>query len=89
MKSELGSLDFLYDQKQLVGIQSIWGAKKRNSAFCIQKTVTRSRKRKKPASMARLITLENFVPVIHLKEDAETEQFTVCLELEGPADSAE
>ena len=38
--------------------------------------------KKKPAIMARLITLETFVPVIHLKEDAETEQFTVCLELE-------
>lgn len=32
--------------------------------------------------MARIITPETFVPVVHLKENAEAEQLTVCLELE-------
>ena len=84
VKSELGSLDFLYDQKQLVGIQSIWGRKEKEQRLLYTEDGYSELEKKKPAIMARLITLENFVPVIHLKEDAETEQFTVCLELEDP-----
>ncbi len=82
VKSELGSLDFLYDQKQLVGIQSIWGCKEKEQRLLYTEDGYSELEKKKPAIMARLITLETFVPVIHLKEDAETEQFTVCLELE-------
>ena len=32
VKSELGSLDLLYDQKQLVGVQSIWGREEKKTA---------------------------------------------------------
>ena len=39
---------------------------------------------KKPAIMTRIVTPEAFVPVIRLKQDAQTEQLRICLELEDP-----
>ena len=84
VQSELGKLELLYDGEQLVGIQGIWGREKKEQRLLYTEDGYSELEKKKPAIMARLITLENFVPVIHLKEDAETEQFTVCLELEDP-----
>ena len=46
VKSELGSLDFFMIRNSLWEFRVSGGAKKRNSAFCIQKTVIRSWKRK-------------------------------------------
>lgn len=84
VKSELGSLDLLYDQKQLVGIQSIWGREEKEQRLLYTENGYSELEKKKPAIMARIITPETFVSVIHLKEDAEAEQLTVCLELEDP-----
>lgn len=84
VKSELGSLDLLYNQKQLVGIQSIWGRGEKEQRLLYTEDGYSELEKKKPAIMARIITPEAFVPVIHLKEDAEAEQLTVCLELEDP-----
>lgn len=84
VNSELGSLELLYDQKQLVGIQSIWGREEKEQRLLYAEDGYFGLERKKPAIMARIITLETFVPVIHLREGAESEQFAVCLELEDP-----
>ena len=84
VKSELGSLDFLYDQKQLVGIQSIWGRKEKEQRLLYTETGYSELETKKPAIMTRIVTPEAFVPVIRLKQDAQTEQLRICLELEDP-----
>ena len=84
VESELGSLDLLYDQKQLVGIQSIWGREEKEQRLLYTEDGYSELEKKKPDIMARIITLETFVPVIHLKEDAEAEQLAICLEVEDP-----
>ena len=84
VKSELGSLDLLYDQKQLVGVQSIWGREEKEQRLLYTEDGYSELEKEKPAIMARIITPETFVPVVHLKENAEAEQLTVCLELEDP-----
>lgn len=84
VKSELGSLDCLYDQKQLVGIQGIWGREEKEQRLLYTEDGYSELEKKKPAIMARIITPETFIPVIHLKEDTEAEQLIVCLELEDP-----
>lgn len=84
VKSELGSLEFLYDRERLVGIRGIWGREEKEQRLLYTEDGYSELEKEKPAIMARIITPETFVPVIHLKENAEAEQLIVCLELEDP-----
>lgn len=67
VKSEMGSLDFLYDQDHLVGIQGVWGREKKEQRLLYAENGYTELEMKKPAIMARIITPETFVPVIRLQ----------------------
>ena len=82
VKSEMGSLDFLYDQDLLVGIQGVWGREKKEQRLLYAENGYTELEMKKPAIMARIITPETFVPVIRLREEAQPEQMKICLELD-------
>ena len=84
VQSELGKLELLYDGEQLVGIQGIWGREKKEQRLLYTETGYSELETKKPAIMTRIVTPEAFVPVIRLKQDAQTEQLRICLELEDP-----
>ena len=84
VKSELGSLEFLYDRERLVGIQGIWGREKKEQRLLYTEDGYSELLKRKPAIMARIITPETFVPVIGLKSEAQHEQIKICLELEDP-----
>ena len=84
VKSEMGSLDFLYDQDRLVGIQGVWGREKKEQRLLYAENGYTELEMKKPAIMARIITPETFVPVIRLREEAQPEQMKICLELDDP-----
>lgn len=84
VKSEAGSLDFLYDQDQLSGIQSIWGRKKKEQRLLYTEDRYAELEAKKPAIMARIVTPEAFVPVIRLQAEAQQEQMKICLQLVDP-----
>lgn len=56
VKSEMGSLDFLYDQDRLVGIQGVWGREKKEQRLLYAENGYTELEMKKPAIMARIIT---------------------------------
>lgn len=84
VKSEDGSLDLLYNEDLLVGIQGIWGREKKEQRLLYTEDHYAELTERKPAIMARIITPETFVQVVRLKPEVQTEAMEICLELEDP-----
>ena len=77
--SENGTLDVFYDQGEIVAMESWWGREKRERRLLYGDPpyVRRSDEEEKPAIMARIITPEEMVRVIRLKDlqDRDYEKF--------------
>lgn len=77
--SEDGTLDVFYDQGKIVAMESWWGRGKRERRLLYGEKpyVGRSEEEEKPAIMARIITPEEMVRVIRLKDlqDKDYEKF--------------
>ncbi|MDO4268469.1 MAG: GNAT family N-acetyltransferase [Eubacteriales bacterium] len=85
LASEAGTLEALYDGGSLVGIQGIWGQEKRTQRLLYgEASYIEEDKPARPAIMARIITPEEFVKVIRLKDTTETEELVIPLFLEDP-----
>lgn len=82
VKSEDGTMNLLYDGDRMVGVWATWGREKKEQRFLYTEDGYSELEEKKPAIMARIITPETFVPVIHLKQQVQIEQLQICLELE-------
>ena len=83
--SENGTLDVLYDQDSMIGVQSMWGwAEREQRLLYCEAPYMRKAAEEKPAIMARIITPEQFVKVIHLKRQALEDELTLRLYLEDP-----
>lgn len=83
--SEDGTLDLLYAQDSLVGVQSFWGIEEREQRLLIcEAPYMREKAEPKPAIMARIITPAQFVRAVHLKAQVQAEEMTLRLYLEDP-----
>lgn len=85
LSSENGSLDVLYDGERMIGMESWWGwTQKEQRLLYAEASYVEERKEPKPAIMARIIAVEQFVRVIRLKDDVKDKQRTLVLQLEDP-----
>ncbi len=83
--SENGRLEALYDGSNLVGFQSMWGwGKQEQRLLYAEERYLEEAAPPKPAIMARIITPEEFVKVIRLRDQVKASEITVPLLLEDP-----
>lgn len=87
LASEEGTLDILYCKDKIVAMEGWWGRKEREQRLLYgeEPYVKRIDGAEKPAIMARIISPETFVSVIHLKENRGGEEVcTIRLYIEDP-----
>jgi hypothetical protein len=84
--SENGYLDVLYEEDQIVGLQSAWGwdEQEQRLLYADDKYVKSSETTAKSAIMARIISPEVLVKAVHLKDDAKRTERKLQLRLEDP-----
>lgn len=83
--SENGTIEMLFDGDKLVGLQSFWGLKEPEQRLLYaEDAYTEAAGDAKPAIMARIITLEEFLKVIRLREHAASDELVIQLWLDDP-----
>lgn len=83
LHSEAGQFQMLYHRKELVGIRGIWGAELQEQRFLLcEADYIKTEAVEKPAIMARIISIQEFVKLIHLHKDMQEEQKTLIIKLE-------
>ncbi len=83
--SEAGCFQILYDGDAMAGVYSEWGLAAREQRLLYAKPpYVRERGAAKPAIMARIISPEEFVRVIRLKEEAPVEELELILRISDP-----
>lgn len=84
LTSENGTFDVLYREDAMVGVRCEWGIETREQRLLMVEPQYRKQGGTKPAIMARIICLEQFVKAIRLREDAPGEELCIHLEVEDP-----
>jgi hypothetical protein len=84
--SENGYLDVLYEDDQIVGLQSVWGWDKQEQRLLYVEDKFRKKEDAlaKPAIMARIISPEVFVKAIRLKDSVKESEQKLKLQVEDP-----
>ena len=77
LASENGTCTLLYDDDWFIGMQSEWGLKEREMRYLYTGEHYRSEAGQKPAIMARIVCMPEFVTNIHLSEDCPQDEVTV------------
>lgn len=85
LESEAGTLELLYHQEELVGIRSEWGFGKRvlREILC-QEQFLEVTGNPRPAIMARIVNLKEFLSAVSLTEESGKQQMSVLIEVEDP-----
>lgn len=85
LESEAGTFDLLYDGDVMAGLRCEWGLEKREQRLLMVEAQYQVEKEMaKPAIMARIICLEQFVRVIRLRNDAHMEELRILLDVDDP-----
>ena len=85
LKSENGTLEVIYEEDRMVGMTGWWGLNVQEQRLLYAEPLyVRESGPARPAIMARIICLEQFVKAIRLREDAETEERVIRLAVEDP-----
>ncbi len=83
LASENGSFDILYDGGAVVGMESVWGLEEREQRFLYGDVpYVRELPASEPAIMGRILDLREFVRVIGLRENVETEELVIPLSVD-------
>lgn len=85
--SEAGEWNLLYDARtgSLVGMESIWGLEKKEQRFLYADSAyTEQAAPDKPAIMARITNVQEFLKNVCLKQDAPEETLSLVLEIKDP-----
>lgn len=78
--SENGTLDVLYDGGAIVGLESIWGLEEREQRLLYgELPYVRELLPSEPAVMGRILNLREFVRVIRLRKNVETDNLVIPL----------
>lgn len=88
LQSENGELEILYDkcdERRLVGVRAYWGLKEREERmFYACPEYGKLSESRKPAIMARITNLEEFMKSIRLVKEAPVEELTIELQVRDP-----
>lgn len=85
LESEDGTFDVLYDEGAMTGIRSEWGIeKKEQRLLMLPPQYMEEAAPAKPAIMARIICLEQFVKAVRLREGVKAESLRILLDVEDP-----
>lgn len=89
VRSEDGRTELLYDirdgRRILAGVQSVWGFHKKTQRELIcREEYCRTIGSAKPAIMARIVNLQEFVKIFHLNEDCGTDKIERYLRVSDP-----
>lgn len=85
LESEDGTFDVLYHKEAMVGIRSEWGSGSREQRLLMaEPQYMTETEPAKPAIMARIICMEQFVKAIRLRDDAPVEMLHILLEVDDP-----
>lgn len=83
LKSEDGKLELFYDQSNLAAIRAEWGiVKKEQRMLLCDEILLQAPPVFKPAIMARIVNLSEFIKVISLKKECNRDSITVSLAVE-------
>ncbi len=83
--SEHGTLDMILDGERMIGLESLWGlTKKVQRLLYAEDAYVTEVKESKKAIMARIITPDQFVSAVCLKQQVNESQKTLILQLEDP-----
>ena len=77
LESEAGIVQLVYDGDWFVGMESEWGLKERELRYLYTGERYRTQVQKKPAIMARIVCLPEFLKQIRLSADCPEEEITV------------
>ena len=77
LASENGTCTLLYDDDWFIGMQSEWGLKEREMRYLYTGEHYRSEAGRKPAIMARIVCMPEFVKTIRLAENCPQDEVTV------------
>lgn len=77
LKSEAGNIELLYDGDWFVGMESEWGLKEREMRFLYTGERLRTELSARPAIMARIVCLPEFMKQIRLREDCPEDEITI------------
>lgn len=85
LESENGTLDVLYDRDAMAGIHSEWGLEeKEQRLLMVESRYQKQTGVAKPAIMARIICLEQFIKAIRLNEGVAEEELCIRLNVDDP-----
>lgn len=84
LESEEGTFDLLYDGDIMAGIRCEWGLGKREQRLLMTEARYREEAAAKPAIMARIICLEQFVKAARLKGEVQEEEIRILLQVDDP-----
>lgn len=85
IESEAGTLELLRHRGELVGLRSEWGLAQRElRELLCQEEFLEETGEPKPAIMARIVNLKEFLSVISLREECQSQQISVLIEVEDP-----
>lgn len=85
LESEEGTFDVLYHEDVMAGIRCDWGIGKREQRLLMaEPQYMKETEPAKPAVMARIICMEQFVKAIRLRDDAPVEMLRILLDVDDP-----
>ena len=83
MESENGILEEIQEEGKTAGFRGTWGLEKQEQRLLLaEPSLYREKDGGKPAIMARIVSLPDFMTVIRLKEQSPADSMTFCLEVE-------
>lgn len=82
MESENGTLEEIQEKGKTAGFLGTWGLDGQEQRLLLaEPPLLREKGRARPAVMARIVSLPDFVKVIRLAEEAPAERLVFCLEI--------
>lgn len=85
LESEDGTFDILYHDEAMAGVRCAWGSRSREQRLLMaEPQYMIETAPAKPAIMARIICMEQFVKAVRLREDAPVELLRILLEVADP-----
>lgn len=81
LASENGTLEFLWDKEELVGVQAFWGIEQREQRLLYAEEAYTVKTGEKPWNMARLTNPDTFLTAFRLKGEG---QLNLALQIDDP-----
>lgn len=81
LESENGKMELIYDGGRMIGVRGEWGSKSSEQRFLYCEIGYREQAAVKPAIMARIVKLTNFIKAIRLNKSCRQEEVQILLQV--------